>query len=85
MSGPEADFGILAVAADAPCAFWGLGGADPAPFAAATSEQELMAVVRTLPGNHSPLFAPVVTPTLSMGVEAFLTAVRTWLPAGTTA
>ena len=79
------DFGILAVAADAPCAFWGLGGADPAPFAAATSEQELMAVVRTLPGNHSPLFAPVVTPTLSMGVEAFLTAVRTWLPAGTTA
>ena len=79
------DVGILAVAADAPCVFWGLGGADPELFAAATSEQELIEVVRTLPGNHSPLYAPVVTPTLSMGVEAFLTAVRTWLPAGTTA
>ena len=79
LTGSE-DCGVLADAAGAPCVFWILGGADPALFAAARSLDDVMQVVRGLPNNHSPHFAPVVSPTLRMGAEAFVTAVRTWLP-----
>ncbi|RIJ71134.1 amidohydrolase [Nakamurella silvestris] len=75
------DVGQLAEAAGAPCVFWFLGGADPAPFAAATSQLEQMEIMRQIPSNHSPRYLPVVDPTLSLGVEALLVAVRTWLPA----
>jgi amidohydrolase len=79
LTGSE-DVGILADRAGVPCAFWILGGADPAPFRAATSDAELMEVVRVVPSNHSPLYAPVIDPTLRMGVGALVTAVREWLP-----
>ncbi len=81
LTGSE-DVGVLATAAGAPCVFWILGGADPALFASVRSEADLLEVVRAIPSNHSPQFAPVPDPTLSLGVEAFRTAVRTWLPAG---
>jgi len=74
------DVGQLAEAAGAPCVFWFLGGADPAPFAHARNQHELMEVMREIPSNHSPQYAPVITPTLAVGVEALLVAVRTWLP-----
>jgi metal-dependent amidase/aminoacylase/carboxypeptidase family protein len=32
------------------------------------------------PGNHSPQFAPQIEPTLSAGIDALVTAVRTVLP-----
>ena len=80
LTGSE-DVGVLAEAAGAPCAFWFLGGADPELFAGATSTEEMMAAVRELPNNHSPHYAPVITPTLEVGVEALLTAARAWLPA----
>jgi len=35
--------------------------------------------VETLPSNHSPLFAPVVEPTLRTGVAALASAARAWL------
>jgi hippurate hydrolase len=35
------------------------------------------------PSNHSPLFAPVVEPTIRTGVLALVTAARAWLGAGT--
>ena len=40
-------------------------------------------VVAGLPSNHSPLYAPVVDPTLEIGVRALVSAVHTWLPATT--
>ena len=76
------DVGILASAAGAPCVFWLLGGADPAQFAAATGIEDIARIVRSLPSNHSPLFAPVIEPTLGTGVTALASAARGWLPAG---
>jgi hippurate hydrolase len=42
---------------------------------------EVAQIVRGLPSNHSPLFAPVIEPTLSTGVAALAAAARGWLPA----
>jgi len=75
------DVGLLATAAGAPCVFWLLGGADPAQFADARSAEAVMARVAELPSNHSPLFAPVIEPTLTTGVGALVAAARTWLHA----
>ncbi|MER7070238.1 amidohydrolase [Terrabacter sp. NPDC000476] len=73
------DVGVLAEAADAPCVFWLLGGADPAAFAGARDLEGIRAVLASLPSNHSPLFAPVVDPTLELGVQALVGAAGTWL------
>ena len=73
------DVGLLATAAGAPCAYWLLGGADPALFADITSIAEARAIVDGLPANHSPLFAPVIEPTLRTGVTALTCAARAWL------
>ena len=78
------DVGLFATAADVPCVYWLLGGADPGHFAGVTSVAGIAAAVRDLPSNHSPLYAPVLQPTLATGVAALATAVRTWLPPGTT-
>ena len=38
-----------------------------------------------LPSNHSPEFAPVISPTLRVGIEAMLAAAGPWLaPEGAT-
>jgi amidohydrolase len=74
------DVGLLATAAGAPCVFWLLGGADPRLFDAARRREDIIARVAELPSNHSPLYAPVVEPTLSVGVDALASAARTWLP-----
>jgi amidohydrolase len=73
------DVGLLASAADVPCVFWLLGGSDPAQFAGASSAEQIAARVAELPSNHSPLFAPVIDPTLSTGVSALVTAAQVWL------
>jgi hippurate hydrolase len=75
------DVGLLATAAGAPCVFWLLGGGDPAPFEKATSAADMMDVLRDLPSNHSPHYAPVIEPTLSIGIAALVNAAHTWLPA----
>ena len=75
------DVGVLATAAGAPCVYWLLGGGDPAPFAGATSAAEMMEVLRDLPSNHSPHYAPVIEPTLDIGIAALVDAAHTWLPA----
>jgi amidohydrolase len=74
------DVGLLASGSGAPCVFWLLGGADPAPFAGATSADEMAAIVAELPSNHSPFYAPVIAPTLRIGVAALVAAAHTWLP-----
>ena len=73
------DVGILAVEAGAPCVYWLLGGADPAHFAGLTSLPEITAAVAALPSNHSPQFAPVIEPTLPIGVQALVAAAGAWL------
>jgi metal-dependent amidase/aminoacylase/carboxypeptidase family protein len=78
VSGSE-DVGLLATASGAPCAYWLLGGADPAPFAGIASLDDARAIVATLPSNHSPLFAPVIEPTLRIGIAALTSAARAWL------
>jgi amidohydrolase len=74
------DVGVLATAAGAPCVFWLLGGGDPTPFAGATSAADMMNVLRDLPSNHSPHYAPVIEPTLGIGVAALVNAAHAWLP-----
>jgi hippurate hydrolase len=74
------DVGLLATGGGAPCVFWLLGGADPAPFAAVRSVDEMARTVAEQPSNHSPFYAPVVEPTLRIGVAALVAAARTWLP-----
>ena len=73
------DVGVLATAAGAPCVFWLLGGADPALFAGAADLDGIRAVMAGLPSNHSPAYAPVVQPTLTLGVRALVAAARAWL------
>jgi hippurate hydrolase len=73
------DVGVFALTADAPCVFWILGGADPALFAGAETAQQLLAVMANVPSNHSPKYAPVIEPTLSVGVAALVAAAKEWL------
>ncbi len=77
------DVGMLATAVGAPLVFWLLGGADPALFAEAEGVEDVARIAGDVPSNHSPHYAPVIEPTLSMGVAALVAAARTWLqPAG---
>ena len=75
------DVGVFALTADVPCVFWILGGADPALFAGATTAKELLTVMAGVPSNHSPHYAPVIEPTLSVGVAALVAAAKEWLGA----
>ena len=75
------DVGVFALTADVPCVFWILGGAHPALFASATTAAELLTVMRGVPSNHSPHYAPVIDPTLSVGVSALVAAAKEWLGA----
>ncbi|MGW0818794.1 amidohydrolase [Streptomyces viridiviolaceus] len=74
------DVGILAGAADAPCVYWLLGGADPAAFAHARDFEGVERIARSLPSNHSPRYAPVIEPTLTTGIKALVSAARAWMP-----
>ncbi|WP_344087167.1 amidohydrolase [Luedemannella helvata] len=72
------DVGRLATAANAACAYWLLGGADPAPFKGATDMGDIMKVLKDVPSNHSPKYAPVIEPTLDIGIAALVRAARTF-------
>lgn len=73
------DVGLFAIEAGAPCAYWLLGGADPVLFRDLTTMPELMQMVASQPSNHSPFFAPVIEPTLAIGVDALVAAAKQWL------
>jgi hippurate hydrolase len=73
------DVGVLAQAAGAPIVYWLLGGAEPAHFAGAASQEQLAQVVGGLPSNHSPHYYPVPSPTIEVGVGALVAAARNWL------
>jgi amidohydrolase len=72
------DVGVFGEAAGVPTVFWFWGGLDTQTVVAAMAAGQL----DSLPGNHSPHFAPVIEPTLSTGVQALVTAARTWLAPG---
>jgi amidohydrolase len=69
------DVSVFARTWGAPLVFWFVGGTDPQMYAQAEQTGRLNA----LPSNHSPQFAPVLTPTLRIGIEAMLTAAGPWL------
>ena len=73
------DVGLLATAVGAPCAYWFIGGSDPALFEGVTTVEQAREIVDGLPSNHSPLFAPVIDPTIRTGVAALTAAARDWL------
>jgi metal-dependent amidase/aminoacylase/carboxypeptidase family protein len=75
------DVGLLATAAEAPCVFWLLGGGDPDDFTGASSAEEILQVMGSVPSNHSALYAPVPRPTIDIGVAALVAATREWLRA----
>ncbi|GAA1991490.1 amidohydrolase [Catenulispora subtropica] len=79
LSGSE-DFGTFGEALGVPSVFWHFGGLEPASFTEADIHSLLEdGVPATLPGNHSPRFAPVIDPTLEIGVRLLVTAACAWL------
>jgi hippurate hydrolase len=71
------DFGSFGTEWHAPSVFWFVGGTDPETYAKAKEA----GCINTLPVNHSPLFAPVIHPTLETGVETLIVAAQAWLAA----
>jgi metal-dependent amidase/aminoacylase/carboxypeptidase family protein len=69
------DFSVCARTWKTPLVFWFVGGTDPQKYAQA----EQAGLLTDLPSNHSPQFAPVLNPTLRIGIEAMLTAAGPWL------
>lgn len=70
------DVSVLATAAGVPLVFWFIGGADPALFG---GDRPVDRLPDDLPSNHSPHFAPVIEPTLGIGVSALVAAAKAWL------
>ena len=73
------DAGDLATAAGVPMVYWVIGCADPALFEAARTTAEISSIMAEQPVNHSALFAPVIEPTLTVGVNAMVAAAKSWL------
>ena len=69
------DFGCFGTEWNVPSVFWFVGGNDPEIYARAKAAGE----VNKLPVNHSPMFAPVIHPTLETGVEAMVAGAMAWL------
>jgi amidohydrolase len=71
------DFGSFGTEWHVPSVFWFVGGTDPDVYARAKEAGRL----NELPVNHSPLFAPVIHPTLQTGVETLVVAAQAWFSA----
>ncbi|HTR11573.1 MAG TPA: M20 family metallopeptidase [Paraburkholderia sp.] len=69
------DFSVFGREWGVPYAFWFVGGTDPEVFVKAQAAKKL----NEIPSNHSPMFAPVLEPTLRTGLEAMLCAAGAWL------
>lgn len=78
LTGSE-DVGEFATTAGVPGVYWLLGGADPAIADGVTTAAELERVMDSQPSNHSPYYAPVIRPTLDIGIASLVTAAKTWL------
>jgi amidohydrolase len=69
------DFSVIPRAWNVPSVYWIVGGIDPQKYA----EAEKAGRLNALPSNHSPEFAPVISPTLRVGIDAMLAAAGAWL------
>ncbi|HZO82041.1 MAG TPA: hypothetical protein VFB33_10145 [Candidatus Binataceae bacterium] len=69
------DFGCFGAEWHVPSVFWFVGGTDADTYRQAEQAGRL----NDLPTNHNPQFAPVLHPTLEMGVMAFAVAALAWL------
>ena len=69
------DFGCFGSEWNAPSVYWFVGGTDPDTYAKAKAAGR----INDLPVNHSPLFAPVIHPTLETGIEAMIAGALAWL------
>ncbi|MCJ1312405.1 hypothetical protein MMC25_006079 [Agyrium rufum] len=65
------DFTVLGSSIGRPCAFWLVGCTDPEKWDEAEKKGTLM---EDIPANHSPFFAPVMQPTLTIGTDALVAA-----------
>lgn len=72
------DFGILGSASGVPSVYWFIGGIDPEVFGAAFAAGR---VDEDVPQNHSSTFAPVIQPTVTIGVQSMVVAAADWLAA----
>lgn len=70
------DFSRIPDAFGVPYTFWLLGGVDPETYRTAA---EHGTIARDIPANHSPLFAPLIDPTLSIGVQTHVVAALSYL------
>ena len=70
------DFSAIPDALGVPYTYWGVGGTDPAVCSEA---QQRGTVAQDIPGNHSPMFAPVLQPTLTDATAAAVVAACAWL------
>jgi amidohydrolase len=69
------DFGSFGSEWHVPSVFWFVGGIDPEAYAKAKKE----GTISKIPTNHNPHFAPVIHPTLGIGVETMVVATLAWL------
>lgn len=69
------DFSILGTSRGIPCCFWFIGGIDAEIWDKAETEGK----TEEIPGNHSARFAPVIQPTMTVGMEALCIAALTFL------
>lgn len=76
VSNASEDVSILASSVGKPCCFWFFGGVDEKKWEKAEKEGRLL---EDIPSNHSPYFAPVIQPTLKVGIEALCVAALTFL------
>jgi hippurate hydrolase len=70
------DFSDIPRAGNIPYTYWGIGGTDPQAWQAAVQAGR---VQQDIPANHSPMFLPVLQPTLRTGTEALVAAALAWL------
>ena len=56
--------------------FWTYGGTDPALYDRAEKANRLQ---EDIPANHSAKFAPVIMPTLQIGLDAYAAGALAWL------
>jgi metal-dependent amidase/aminoacylase/carboxypeptidase family protein len=70
------DFSDIPDALGVPYTYWGIGGIDPSVYRDAETRGRLS---QDIPVNHSPMFAPVLDPTLDTGTEALVVAAAAFL------
>lgn len=69
------DFSVIPTALGIRYTYWALGGIDPEEW----RQAEAAGTIGNIPANHSPMFAPVIEPTLRTGTAAIVVAALAWL------